>query len=723
MASRKQQRRPAQRGGARKAATPTPGLPTLVYVHGIGPQPSLPELLAEWNLALFGRDPLLPTLMAYWADLRPSAPAGPGARAAAYGERVARELGGAAPGPRRRRGPGKSVFPLPAFLREPITRALTGLFLEDTSAYFFDPKRRDAMRARVRDALRSVSGDVVLVAHSQGSIIAYDVLSELGEAVSVSCFITLGSALGLGEVQDQIAKPLRVPAGVRAWLNFVDVFDPIALDKGLANDFAPKGAIRDRRVAHRGRASFDFHGATGYLATDEVRAAVGRAVGERDLLELGRTVRKDVLAAMRDRVSRHPVLVELNDEKAFAGHFLGTAVAPLDLGARREQVRGALERLVRRSGADPVAEARIDPLQRFVAAHLTAAEIETVVREQRAHVYCIWKSSRKRKLILRSTDVIHAPPARIAYRASGRAITWAVLDTGVQADHAHFAKHGTLTEVFDCTRPGEPKELERATDPDGHGTHVAAIIAGEGSADRKTYSGVAPEARLRVYKVLDDDGSGEDAWIIKALDHIAASNAAAPAPVVHGVNLSLGGPFDPEVYGCGHSPICQELQRLWRTGVLVCVACGNEGQIEVETPEGVVDLNTALSVGDPANLEECIAVGSVHADKPHLYGISYFSSRGPTADGRAKPDVVAPGERIASADAESKTGYVAMSGTSMACPHVSGLLAAFLSARPEFVGRPDEVKRRLLASCTDLGRDRYHQGAGIPNLLKMLGET
>src|SRR4029450_10929426 len=102
-----------------------------------------------------------------------------------------------------------------------------------------------------------------------------------------------------------------------------------------------------------------------------------------------------------------------------------------------------------------------------------------------------------------------------------------------------------------------------------------------------------------------------------------------------------------------------------------------------------------MSIGDPANLEDCIAVGSVNADRPHLYGISYFSSRGPTADGRVKPDVVAPGEGIPSC-ASNGSGYVEMSGTSMACPHVSGLIAAFLSVRREYIGRPDMIKKVLL---------------------------
>jgi subtilisin family serine protease len=196
------------------------------------------------------------------------------------------------------------------------------------------------------------------------------------------------------------------------------------------------------------------------------------------------------------------------------------------------------------------------------------------------------------------------------------------------------------------------------------------------------------------------------------------------------VNLSLGGPFDQSVFGCGHSPLCQELRRLWQQGVVVVLAAGNEGFAVLQTLEGNVDANMDLSIGDPANLEEAIAVGSIHKENPHTYGISYFSSRGPTADGRQKPDLVAPGERILSCRhrmgagaASVKDLYVEMSGTSMAAPHVSGVVAAFLSMRREFIGRPDEVKRILLANCTDLGRDRPQQGAGMPNLVRMLLNT
>lgn len=218
--------------------------------------------------------------------------------------------------------------------------------------------------------------------------------------------------------------------------------------------------------------------------------------------------------------------------------------------------------------------------------------------------------------------------------------------------------------------------------------------------------------------------------VIKALDLIALINKKAGELVIHGVNLSLGGTFDPSVYGCGHTPLCQELRRLWRQGVLVCLAAGNEGYAVLKGEEADVQANMPLSIGDPANLDEAIAVGSVHKTNPYTYETSYFSSRGPTADGRRKPDLVAPGERIMSARhdwskplrgrPESTSLYIEMSGTSMAAPHVSGLLASFLSLRREFIGYPDRIKAMLLGSCIELGRDPFAQGAGLPNLIKML---
>jgi subtilisin family serine protease len=379
-------------------------------------------------------------------------------------------------------------------------------------------------------------------------------------------------------------------------------------------------------------------------------------------------------------------------------------------------------------------ELRLQIMKRYLAANLTRRETETLASQfgmQGLMVRRIWRNEAKYALLETSINAVHAGAAHAGYHAFGRGISWAVLDSGVNADHPHFARHANIAALVDCTGRGVVEG--DASDGNGHGTHVAGIIAGVrsfeavGEKPARGISGIAPEAKLHIYKVLDDEGHGEDAWIIKALDHIADVNDQAGRLVIHGVNVSLGGPFDQSTYGCGHTPLCGELRRLWRQGVLVVIAAGNQGFAVLRTLEGDLDANIDLSIGDPANLHDAIAVGSVHKENPHTYGVSYFSSRGPTADGRQKPDVVAPGERILScryrlpkAPAGVEDEYVEMSGTSMAAPHVSGVLAAFLSVRREFIGEADRVKDHLLKNCTDLGRDRFQQGAGVPNLVKML---
>ena len=136
-----------------------------------------------------------------------------------------------------------------------------------------------------------------------------------------------------------------------------------------------------------------------------------------------------------------------------------------------------------------------------------------------------------------------------------------------------------------------------------------------------------------------------------------------------------------------------------------------------------------VTINDPGNAELAITVGSTHREMPHVYGVSYFSSKGPTGDGRMKPDVVAPGEKILSAAtgkvlmdrAEGKQcEYVEDSGTSMAAPHVSGVIAAFLSVRREFIGEPERVKEIFLGAATDLKRERSFQGAGLIDLMRAI---
>ena len=135
-----------------------------------------------------------------------------------------------------------------------------------------------------------------------------------------------------------------------------------------------------------------------------------------------------------------------------------------------------------------------------------------------------------------------------------------------------------------------------------------------------------------------------------------------------------------------------------------------------------------LTINDPGNAELAITVGSTHRDAPHTYGVSYFSSKGPTGDGRMKPDLVAPGERILSCcscmkndvDVDAHDLYVEDSGTSMAAPHVSGVIAAFLSIRREYIGSPEKVKELFLSTATDLGRNCYFQGRGLVDLMRAI---
>ena len=728
---------------------------SVVYIHGIGQQDSPSVTKANWDMALFGQT-MIDSAMAYWADIRHPPQSGTAsvqslARRdkalasheaqqfmAAMQDKLLPRVGVVHPS-RDYRGEVFGIFP---GIGDALFKWLSKDFIKDTAAYFFDPVQKKAMQDRLIDVLdQHADKPVVLIAHSQGTIIAYDVLRKLngrtpsGHKLRIPLLVTLGSPLGIDEVQRKLTQPLQVPSGVAAWANFADLLDPVALDKSLAGEFRGDVSIRDSLI--RNPVFGNPHSAVGYLSTSPVHSAVFCVLGWNQM-RFGARVRKDVLADLVQSIGahefdniqisqqRHCVLFELRDVAAFgeaARAGLHTSAKLKSLDQHRDMVVAWLEKNVEDKKA-----ACIDPLKRFVAARLTASELHAAEAQCRFSVYCIWKNTRKRALIVRSGKVIQVPAARTTYQADGDGVTWAVLDTGVESSHPHFSAHNTIAQVWDCTHPGAVRPLlvgkKPSRDVEGHGTHVCGIIAGE----HGDYRGMAIKAKLHVYKVLDDAGSGDDSWIIKALDHIAQTNNDSSELAIHGINLSLGGSFDPEVYGCGHSPICQELGRLWRQGLVVCIACGNEGAVDVSTPDGTQSLNTALSIGDPANLQDSLAVGSVHADRPHTYGISFFSSHGPTADGRSKPDVVAPGERISSCNAhynakDPASFYVSLSGTSMAAPHISGLVAAFLSIRREFVGRPDEVKKILVSNCTDLARDKYLQGAGMPNLMKMLANT
>ena len=208
--------------------------------------------------------------------------------------------------------------------------------------------------------------------------------------------------------------------------------------------------------------------------------------------------------------------------------------------------------------------------------------------------------------------------------------------------------------------------------------------------------GIAPQCRLLSFKVLNADGRGKTSSVIEAIGAIQRINDFGRRILVHGVNLSLGYPFMPEWFACGQSPLCMEVNRLVKSGVVVVAAAGNSGYGSIDAISGGIGAGGSAAYHQRPWQRRIRHHRGIqhHRDMPHTYGVSYFSSKGPTGDGRLKPD---PGSRPASAFLSCAAGtgvdYVEDTGTSMAAPHVSGVIAAFLSIRREFIGKPEEVKK------------------------------
>lgn len=274
--------------------------------------------------------------------------------------------------------------------------------------------------------------------------------------------------------------------------------------------------------------------------------------------------------------------------------------------------------------------------------------------------------------------------------------------------------------------PETPREYRSPVHP--HGTHVAGIIGADWrasdaeaglSAPREDMAGVCPDIDIIDLRVLDENGEGNEFAIMSAMQFVRDLNARKDFVAVHGVNLSLSIPHDVANYACGRTPVCEEAERLVGSGIVVVAAAGNSGRARYLTPSNEIDDGfRTVSITDPGNAESVITVGATHRRDAHTYGVSYFSSRGPTGDGRLKPDLVAPGEKIRSTVPED--GDDRMDGTSMAAPHVSGAAALIMARNPELIGQPRRIKEVICNAATDLGRERYFQGAGFLDVLRAL---
>lgn len=264
-----------------------------------------------------------------------------------------------------------------------------------------------------------------------------------------------------------------------------------------------------------------------------------------------------------------------------------------------------------------------------------------------------------------------------------------------------------LVKKFIAVKPTEP--------PAGaHGTHVAGIIGARGTAGEG--DGMCPDIKLLDFRVLGKTLGDTEFSIIAALQFIRYLNDRNGYFAVHGANLSLSIPHDVRNFACGRTPICNECERLVESGVVIVTAAGNLGYQSFETKEGAFDSYAAFSITDPGNADGVITVGATHRFWPHTYGVSFFSSRGPTGDGRLKPDIVAPGERIRSCLPNEDWGD--LDGTSMAAPHVSGAAAMLIARYSELIGQPRRIKRILCETATDLGRERSFQGNGMLDVLR-----
>jgi serine protease AprX len=438
-------------------------------------------------------------------------------------------------------------------------------------------------------------------------------------------------------------------------------------------------------------------------------------------------------------------------------------------------------------------------------------------------IYTINRNRKASLAVVHSIKTVKADAAGSLFSINCKKITWAVIDSGIEARHPAFidwskpnAAAGGLEvsrvkETYDfsylrelllnkipanaperCKKlqmplPGEPPaefakrkrnwaevvkriRQSRAVDwelllplikiphtvaysapTDGHGTHVAGILGADwwgppspgssasmppssaglpepsapsgqiGHPDGWTpiMRGLCPDIKLIDIRVCRDDGSSDEFVIMSALQFLRYLNANTDFIAVHGINMSLSLVHDAANYACGQTPICDEADRTVSSGVVVVAAAGNLGYKRL-LAEGnqPYEQFCPVSITDPGNAESVITVGATHRLEPHSYGVSYFSSRGPTGDGRVKPDLVAPGEKIFAPTLEQSA--VRLDGTSMAAPHVSGAAAMLMARHVELAGRPQKIKEILCATATDLGRERYFQGHGLVDVLRAM---
>jgi subtilisin family serine protease len=325
----------------------------------------------------------------------------------------------------------------------------------------------------------------------------------------------------------------------------------------------------------------------------------------------------------------------------------------------------------------PEAPSRVLSVMPAVVLAAAPAQIEDLSQEP--DVERIWPDLRVHACLDVSAPLVGATEVwKWGYTGAGVGV--AVLDTGIDLEHPDFA--GRVVGTADFTGEG-------VVDLNGHGTHVAGIACGDGRAANGVYTGLAPRSHLYVAKVLDRQGAAYMSDVMAGIDWAIKQD-------VHVINLSLSG----SAPGDGSDALSETCDLVVERGFVVCVAAGNSG------PE-------FCTIGPPGCARQVITVGASTDDDTVLEA----SSRGPTSDGRDKPDVLFPGSGIVSCRAKDTAlgnpldlAYTEASGTSMATPHASGVAALLLEADPGLT--PAEIKELMMTTAVDLGFEVHVQGAG-----------
>ncbi|MFZ5354054.1 MAG: S8 family peptidase [Bacillota bacterium] len=375
------------------------------------------------------------------------------------------------------------------------------------------------------------------------------------------------------------------------------------------------------------------------------------------------------LKALRQRIHKLPVIVQLQTVGEYRSY---TCITAKSAGCKIKRDLSSINSF---------------------SAKVNAKTLEKLVKDN--NVRKVWYDDVVKAVLDIASPAVKAP---VAWNSSitGKGIGIAVIDTGI---YPHDDLSGRIIAFKDLVN-----KKAKPYDDNGHGTHVAGDIASDGSQ----YKGTAPAAYVIGVKVLNKLGSGRLSTVIDGIQWCIENKNKY---FIRVINLSLGSPAS---VSYADDPVCQAAEAAWNSGIVVCAAAGNEG------PEK----NTIASPGIHPSI---ITVGAMDDNNSldfDRYEVASFSSRGPTVDGLVKPDLLSPGTNIISLRSPKSTldkqnkgsrvgaKYASLSGTSMAAPVCSGIVALMLEANGRLT--PDSIKEILKSTSRPIqNANENAQGKGV----------